>query len=135
VNILNEPIPNTKFIKIYPVAGESFGVRSFCFRITTPDTSILLDPGCALGPRKGSKVPHPLEFIQLRKFTESIINAARKSSYLFISHFHHDHFKPNLNDNYFIYTNSDIFKAIFDNKQIYSKNHFSKINKNQQKRG
>lgn len=125
----------TESIQIYPLAGESFGVRSFCFLIKITDLSILLDPGCALGPKRYNLPPHPLEFAQQRYLTRKIVNVSKRADYIFISHFHHDHFKPNLNDNFCVYSNQQIFKELYTRKTIFMKNFYEKINFNQQKRG
>lgn len=122
-------------IQIYPLAGESFGVRSFCFLIKTPDFGILLDPGCALGPKRYKLPPHPLEFKQQRELTNEIIKSSKNANFIFISHFHHDHFKPNIRDNFCVYSNRQIFNELYRNKTIIMKNFKEKINFNQQKRG
>jgi len=128
---------NLNFInlKIKPISSESFGVRSFCFKISTPDLCILLDPGCSLGPRTKLKNPHPLEFKRLYQMTDVILNESKNIVYIFISHFHHDHFKPNLEDNQYIYSNKSIFESIFSNKIIFCKDPWNKINYNQKQRG
>jgi predicted metallo-beta-lactamase superfamily hydrolase len=89
-------LTNNKNFFIYPICAESRGVRSFCIQIKTPDISILLDPGCALGLRGKHKYPHPFEFQKLYDYTHEIVNLANESKYLFISHYHHDHFKHEL---------------------------------------
>ncbi|MHA1729227.1 MAG: MBL fold metallo-hydrolase [Promethearchaeota archaeon] len=128
-------VANTKNIEIYPLAGESFGVRSFCFLVKTPDLSILLDPGCALGPKKNFKIPHPLEFAKQRELTQKIVKKSEECDFIFISHFHHDHFKPLLDDNYYIYSNLDIFRRLYDKKTIFIKRYNKNINYYQKKRG
>ena len=132
--IMAERISGTDHIEIYPVAGESFGVRGFCFKICTPDLSIILDPGCSLGPRKDQKIPHPFEFKKLYQLTDLIIHESKRCSHVFISHFHHDHFKPNIEDNFLIHSNNSIFSSIYTGKTIFTKNHQNKINYNQKER-
>ena len=51
-----------KKIEVHPLAYESLGVRSMSTFIQTPDVSLLIDPGVALGPRKPI-IPHPREYI------------------------------------------------------------------------
>lgn len=132
--IFKDLIPNHKF-EINPICAESLGVRSFCIQIKTPDISIILDPGCALGLRGKYKIPHPLEFQNLYFFTKKILEVAKDCKYLFISHYHHDHYKPNLEDNFLIYSNKDIFKDLYESKKIFAKDIKKNINYNQKERG
>ncbi|MHA1819823.1 MAG: hypothetical protein ACTSU2_15760 [Promethearchaeota archaeon] len=130
----HESFHGSHSINIVPLASESFGVRSFCIYLETDDLKILLDPGCALGPKREGRAPHPLEFFEQRRLTKKIIEYAKKADYIFISHFHHDHFKPDLEDNYCIYSTHQIFKELYSGKRIFIKNYQEKINANQKKR-
>jgi len=56
-------------IKVAILGAESLGVRSMCCMVTTPDISLMLDPGCSLGPRKAHEIPHPLEYKKLHEVT------------------------------------------------------------------
>ncbi|MBD3351006.1 MAG: hypothetical protein GF364_05915 [Candidatus Lokiarchaeota archaeon] len=122
-------------MEITPICGESFGVRAFCFYVKTPDATLLLDPGCALGPRWHYKTPHPFEFQKQRNLTRKVVDYANKSDFLFISHYHHDHFKPFLFDNFYIFSNDEICSKLYANKIIFAKNTKKFINFNQKKRG
>jgi len=122
-------------MKIYPICSESLGVRSFCIKIKTPDCSILLDPGCALGPYKKLKIPHRLEFEKLQYFTSQIIEMSTDCEYLFISHYHHDHFKPKLEDTMYIQSNQKLFESLYTNKTVFCKQYQNKTNYNQKQRG
>jgi predicted metallo-beta-lactamase superfamily hydrolase len=124
-----------QFLKIKPICSESYGVRSFCVKVTTPDISILLDPGCALGPFKEFKIPHKLEFERLHQFTNKIVNKSRECNFLFISHYHHDHFKPNLEDDMYIYSSQKLFKSLYTNKTVFCKQYRDRTNYNQKQRG
>jgi predicted metallo-beta-lactamase superfamily hydrolase len=130
----NDLINNKKFI-LNPICAESRGIRSFCTLLKTPDLSILLDPGCALGLREKYKYPHPFEFVKLYFYTKKILELAKDSRYIFISHYHHDHFKPNIEDNFLIYSNREIFNELYQNKIIFAKNFKKNINLNQRERG
>ena len=48
-------------IKVTPLAAESFGVRSMCTLVETPDVAVLLDAGVSLCPYRFSLPPHPIE--------------------------------------------------------------------------
>ncbi|MHA1393191.1 MAG: hypothetical protein ACTSRZ_06795 [Promethearchaeota archaeon] len=122
-------------IKVTPICSDSFGVRGFCIRVITPDLIMLLDPGCALGPRQGYRIPHPFELKKLYQNTNKIIKEAKRAQYIFISHYHHDHFKPNIKDYLYIHTNKQIFEDIFKNKIIFAKDPENFINYNQKQRG
>ena len=125
-----KPIPGTNDLIIFPIAGETLGVRGFCFLVKTQDLRIILDPGCALGPKSEFKVPHPFEFKLVKQFTYTIIDTSKLSDIIFISHFHHDHFKPNIEDNFYIYSNSVIFDELYANHQIIVKSKRKNINHN-----
>lgn len=122
-------------MKIQPICSESFGVRSFCIQVTTPDITILLDPGCALGPYRKFKIPHRLEYERLHQFTNKIVNRSRESDILFISHYHHDHYKPNLKDDKYIDSSQKIFKSLYSDKRVICKQYRNKTNFNQKQRG
>ncbi|MHA1377474.1 MAG: MBL fold metallo-hydrolase [Candidatus Helarchaeota archaeon] len=128
-----------KKIKIKPIAAESFGVRSMATFVETPDTTILVDPGCALGPRRGDSktfyYPHPLEYKALKLTTEKIIDASKSAKRIIITHYHHDHYKPSFTDYFTLNSNKEIAKAIFSNKIIYAKDFHDFINTSQRKRG
>ena len=122
-------------LKTYPICSESNGVRSFCIQVTTPDISILLDPGCALGPYKKFKIPHRLEYERLHQFTNKIVNRSRECDFLFISHYHHDHFKPNLDDEMYIDSSKKLFKSLYSDKKVICKQYRYRTNFNQKQRG
>ena len=69
---------------------DSMGAKSSSVLITTPDISILIDPGCA-----EMQPSYPLgkeEKKALRqKALEEIIKASKKADVIFISHYHYDH--------------------------------------------
>ncbi|HME52726.1 MAG TPA: hypothetical protein VKM55_10950 [Candidatus Lokiarchaeia archaeon] len=122
-------------ISIEIIGAESLGVRSMCCLVKTPDDAFLLDPGCALGPRKGHEIPHPAEYKKLNQITESILAKAKDCKTLFISHFHHDHFKPRLIDETYIHSSPQIIKGLYTGKIIYLKSQKQHIGQNQRSRG
>jgi len=67
-------------IKITPLAAESFGVRSMCTLVETPDVTILLDAGISLCPFRFGLPPHPLEFRTISFLRRRIEEAARNST-------------------------------------------------------
>ncbi|MFX1449596.1 MAG: hypothetical protein ACFFCM_02065 [Promethearchaeota archaeon] len=128
-----------KKIKVTPLAAESFGVRSMAIFVETPDTKILIDPGCALGPRRGDAkkffYPHPNEYKALKECTNKIISASKKAEILVISHYHYDHHKPQFTDYFTIYSDKEIAQQIYSDKIIYAKDFHDNINASQRKRG
>ncbi len=77
-------------IKIYLVWFDSYGAKSSCVLIETPDLHLLVDPGAsALQPS------YPLpneEKEELRKIAlETITRFSRQADTVFISHYHYDH--------------------------------------------
>ncbi|NVM02117.1 MAG: hypothetical protein HWN67_07260 [Candidatus Helarchaeota archaeon] len=107
--------------------------------VETPDTKILIDPGCALGPRRGDAkkfyYPHPLEYKALKECTEKIVAASKEAEILIISHYHYDHHKPQFTDYFTIHSNKEIAQKIYSNKIIYAKDFHDNINASQRKRG
>ena len=121
------------------MAAESFGVRSIATLIETPDVKMVIDPGCALGPRRGNTkkfyYPHPLEYKALKETTNKIIAACKGAGIIIISHYHYDHHKPQFTDYFTIYSNKEIAQKIYSDKIIYAKNFRENINASQRKRG
>lgn len=67
-----------KHIHIVPLAAESFGVRSMCTLVETPDVEILLDAGVSLCPNRFGLPPHPMEFKAIEESRRKIAAAAEK---------------------------------------------------------
>ncbi len=108
-------------MKIIPLAFDSLGVRSVATFVETDDVNILIDGGCALGPRRYSLPPHPLEWKKLEELSEIIISHAMIADVLIISHYHYDHYFP---------AEPEIFKG----KIALVKHPEEKINKSQYNR-
>ena len=121
-------------ILIKTIAAESLGVRSFANYIETPSIKIFIDPGCALGPTKKHKIPHPYEYLKLIEKTDEIIKYAKNSDVIVISHYHNDHFKNFVSDYFYVFTNSDIAEQIYTNKIVLLKDSNRYINYSQKKR-
>ena len=63
-------------IKATPLAAESFGVRSMCTLVETPDVTVLLDAGISLCPYRFGLPPHRIEFQTISKLRKKIAEAA-----------------------------------------------------------
>ncbi len=61
-----------KKVKVTPLAAESFGVRSMCTLVETPDVKVLLDAGVSLCPFRFGYPPHPIEFQTISHLREKI---------------------------------------------------------------
>lgn len=87
-------------MKIIPLAAESMGSRSMATFVETRDSRILIDPGANLGPLRYSLSPHPLEQWFLKKHRERIHLFAQSSEIIIITHYHFDHFIPDVTELY-----------------------------------
>jgi hypothetical protein len=121
-------------IRVEILGAESFGVRSMCTAVRTPDVSLLLDPGCALGPRREHEIPHPEEYKALHAITDRIVSASQGCTGIFISHYHHDHFKPRLVDEVYIHAGDEIAVPLYLNHDLYLKAGGKALGTNQRNR-
>jgi predicted metallo-beta-lactamase superfamily hydrolase len=127
-NVLNK-------IKVTPLASESFGVRSMCTMVETPDVTVLLDVGISLCPYRFNLPPHPIEFQTISKLRKNIAQAADKASVVTISHYHFDHHTPSYEDWLVNWTEADITaRQIYHDKEVLMKNPKEKINASQRQR-
>jgi len=122
-------------IKVTPLASESFGVRSLCTLVETPDVAVLLDAGVALAPYRFSLPPHPVEFQTIARLRQVIAQAADKAQVTTISHYHYDHHSPSFEDWVVNWTEgSETAKQIYQNKIVLAKNPKENINASQRER-
>jgi predicted metallo-beta-lactamase superfamily hydrolase len=122
-------------IKITPLAAESFGVRSMCTLVETPDVAILLDAGVSLCPYRFSLPPHPIEFKTIAELRRSIAEAADKAEVVTISHYHFDHHTPSYEDWLVNWTEAhETARQIYQGKKVLMKNPREKINASQRQR-
>jgi predicted metallo-beta-lactamase superfamily hydrolase len=121
-------------LEITPLAAESLGVRSLATFIQTPDASILIDPGAALGFRDQHH-PHPDEYAELIQTRKRIQAVAKSTDLIVISHFHHDHFMPFFRNYAYFWSSPDDAEALYSGKHVWCKDIRSRINYSQQGRG
>jgi len=124
-----------KKITVHPLAFESFGVRSMCTYVETPDIKILLDAGVALGPRRFGFPPHPKEYAALKDRRNLIVKVAEKADIVTISHYHFDHHTPSFTDWASLWSTPEIAAKIYKGKAVFAKSFKSKINFSQRRRG
>ncbi len=120
------------FMKVTPLAFESFGVRSMATFIET-DQKILVDPGTSLAPKRFALPPWKTEFDALYETRAKIQEHAKIADIITISHYHHDHFTP-FSLGRFLDSSPKYAEEIYRGKKLFIKNPESKINKSQQKR-
>lgn len=123
-----------KDIRITPIAFESFGVRSMCTLLETPDVEVLVDPGVALGPRFGF-LPHPREYEARQRCRDRIREIAKKLDIMVISHYHNDHYTPSFTDTVWTGSSAEESREIFQDKTVLLKDIRSTINFSQRHRG
>ncbi len=122
-------------IKVTPLAAESFGVRSMCTLVQTPDVTVLLDAGVSLCPYRFSLPPHPIEFQAIAKLRQKIAQAADKAEVVTISHYHFDHHTPSYEDWVVNWTEAnETARQIYRDKTVLAKNPKEKINASQRQR-
>jgi len=122
-------------IKITPLAAESFGVRSMCTLVETPDVTLLLDAGVSLCPYRFGLPPHPIEFKTIDSLRRRIAEAADKAEVVTISHYHFDHHTPSYEDWLVNWTEAnETARQIYQGKKVLMKNPREKINASQRKR-
>ncbi len=122
-------------IKVTPLAAESFGVRSMCTLVETPDAAILLDAGISLAPYRSNLLPHPIEFQTIVQLRQQIAQAADKVQITTISHYHYDHHTPSYEDWLVNWTqNTQTARQIYQNKTVFAKNPKENINASQRQR-
>jgi len=122
-------------IKVTPLAAESFGVRSMCTLVETPDVTVLLDAGVSLCPYRFSLPPHPVEFQTIARLRKRIAEAAGKAEVVTISHYHFDHHTPSYEDWVVNWTEAnETARQIYQDKIVLMKNPREKINASQRQR-
>jgi uncharacterized protein len=122
-------------IRVTPLAAESFGVRSMCTLVETPDVSVLLDAGVSLTPYRFNLPPHPIEFQTISRIRRTIAEAADKVQVTTISHYHYDHHTPSFDDWVVNWTkNGETARQIYHDKTVLVKNPKENINAIQRQR-
>jgi hypothetical protein len=125
-----------KNIHIVPLAAESFGVRSMCTYVETPDVKIVLDAGVSLCPNRFGLPPHPMEFRAIEESRRKIAAAAEKAEIVTLSHYHFDHHTPSYEDWLCNWTAaSETARQIYEGKTVLTKNPTDNINYSQRRRG
>ena len=121
--------------KVVPLAEESFGVRSMCTFVETPDVRVLLDAGVSLGPIRFGFSPHPREYEALAECRKRVAEAAEKAEVVTISHYHFDHHTPSYTDWFVHGSSEEVARQIYEDKLVLAKSYKDKVNFSQRRRG
>jgi predicted metallo-beta-lactamase superfamily hydrolase len=133
--MVNRQINPLKRIQFMPLASESFGVRSMCTFVQTPDVAILLDAGVSLCPWRFDLPPHPEEFQAIQTLREKIASVADNVQIVTLSHYHYDHHTPCFEDWIVNWTaQNETARQIYQDKTLLIKNPKENINASQQER-
>ena len=122
-------------IRVVPLAAESFGVRSMCTYVETPNVKILLDAGASLAPNRFGLPPHPKEYEAMAECRQRIAEAAEKAEVVTLSHYHFDHHTPSYEDWCYNWSSSEVARRIYGEKLVLVKNYRAMINFSQRRRG
>ena len=122
-------------IKVAPLAAESFGARSMCTLVETPDATFLLDAGVSLCPWRFGLPPHPVEFQTIARLRRKIAEAADEADVVTVSHYHFDHHTPSFEDWVVNWTEANATaQQIYRGKTVLVKNPREQINASQRER-
>lgn len=108
-------------MKINFIAFDSFGVKSSCTQVLTPDVTITIDPGIA-DEVDSFPLPRRQRYDLVGKYDEKIRKACRQSSIIVITHYHFDHYI------------CERSKGMYGNKVLLLKHPEKKINHSQKAR-
>jgi uncharacterized protein len=80
-------------MKIVPLAADSLGVRSMATYVEAGSTGVLIDPGATLAAVRYGLPPSQEEWEALKRANDRISAYASRARYVFVSHYHEDHFR------------------------------------------
>ena len=80
-------------MNVIPLAAESLGVRSMATYVEAGETTVLVDPGATLAPSRYGLPPADAEWEALRRANDRISAYAVRARFVFVSHYHEDHFR------------------------------------------
>jgi hypothetical protein len=80
-------------VKIIPLAADSLGVRSMATYVEAGATGLLIDPGATLAAARYGLPPSQEEWEALKRANDRISAYAARARYVFVSHYHEDHFR------------------------------------------
>ncbi|OKY79149.1 MAG: Metallo-beta-lactamase superfamily hydrolase [Candidatus Methanohalarchaeum thermophilum] len=122
-------------MKFSPIASESLGVRSLSSYVKLSNgTSILMDPGAALGPKRYGYRPHKREYIALKEKSNKIYKLSNRADIITVSHYHFDHYTPSFENYFYNWSTEEKAIDVIKDKKIFAKHPKENINYSQKKR-
>jgi predicted metallo-beta-lactamase superfamily hydrolase len=94
-----------------------------CTFVKTKNVNILIDPGVSLAPSRYRLPPHPKEINRQKQQWSKIVEYAKKSDIIIITHYHYDHHNP-----------EDNLNEVYKGKTVFIKHPDENINISQKKR-
>lgn len=80
-------------MRVIPLAAESLGARSMATYVEVAGHGILIDPGATLAAGRQGLPPADEEWEALRRANDRISAYAARAEFVFVSHYHEDHFR------------------------------------------
>lgn len=74
---------------------DSLGAKSMCVLVRTQDLTLLIDPGAAVMHR-GYPAPDELKLYYLALAQAALNRALKEATHVVITHYHYDHFRPDM---------------------------------------
>ncbi len=115
------------WLRVYPLAFDSFGVRSQAILVKAGSLRIILDPGVALAPKRYGLPPSREELRALELSRDIIMRACRGARIAVVTHYHYDH-HPYPDDR-------ELYEACFKGKRVYAKMYEDEVTDSAKKRG
>ncbi|RLG92354.1 MAG: MBL fold metallo-hydrolase [Candidatus Hecatellales archaeon] len=103
-----------------PIWFDSFGAKSSCSLIKTPNLKILIDPGVA-AMQPSFPAPENMKSFWYEEGYKAIKSASKNVDVVVVSHYHYDHF-------------IDFEKTVYEGKTVFAKNPNEFINDSQRGR-
>lgn len=111
---------------VTPVFADSLGAKSFCFRVDTDETSVLIDPGAAPFPEDHPTMSTEGKEEALHRAWAAIDEAAEGVQHVAITHWHGDHFS--------LPDDGVDFEALFGGRVLWIKDPRTMINPGQERK-
>ncbi|MFB6113896.1 MAG: MBL fold metallo-hydrolase [Halodesulfurarchaeum sp.] len=121
-------------MEVTPLAAESLGVRGLAVEVSVSGTTILVDPGASLGPRRFGRLPHREEYRALKARSEAIQRAGSSADAIVVTHYHFDHYVPSFENWRYNWSADSLARDLFSSVHVLAKHTTEDINYSQQKR-
>ena len=113
-------------MNVIPLCFDSMGARSSCFFVQCEGLNILIDPNLALANTRMGFCPSDPEMNAFFDFKKRIIDFAKRSDIIIVTHYHNSHF---------ISSQDEAFEDVYGNKIILCKDRSKKLDLNQRLKG